>query len=312
MKSSLILLLVPLFLFFPLTAACQPSEPSLSKAASIDVGGVRRTYRIYAPVGVGEKKQVPLVLVFHGGGGAAEQIERGTGFSELAKTDGFIVVYPQGLNRRWNDGRNTPMPEGSVSVSAEAEFVGALIREVSAKYKIDPKRIFATGISNGGFFSNYLGIKMSGTFAAIAPVVGGIGKEVAEAFAPVEPISVFVIQGTADPLVPFPGGTVARTRGEFISTEDTLRLWRKNAGTSEKASVLEVGDARPGDGCKVEGFKWSGGRKGTEVQFYKMIGGGHGWPGRGQGLPRMIVGDVCMDFDATAAVWEFFKGHPKK
>lgn len=312
MKLSYLLLLGVLLLLGPGQAACQVRGAPLSEEGAIKVAGVTRTYRIYVPDGVGRSESVPLVFVFHGGGGRADQIESGTGFSQLAAKEKFIVVYPQGLNNQWNDGRNAPLPEGNVSTEQEAAFIRSLVAEISGNYKIDRNRIFATGVSNGGFFSNFLGITMSDTFAAIAPVVGGIATGLAEGFGPKEPVSVFVIQGTADPLVPYGGGTVARNRGEFISTEQTLKLWRDHDKTKDRPEEIKVTNNDPGDGCSVEGYLWKGGKKGTEVQFYKMVGGGHGWPGHAQRLPRLIVGDLCMDFDATASVWEFFRSHPKK
>jgi len=311
MKLFYILLLGVLVCLTPEFAACQARGVSLAESKTIKVGDAERSYNLFVP-GKARGKKSPLVLVFHGGGGNAAQVERGTGFSELAVKEGFIVAYPQGTGNQWNDGRRFPARRGTGSPEADLAFIRAMIDAITKEHKIDEKRIFSTGISNGGFFSHFLGAKMSDRLAAIAPVVGGIGKEIAEDFRPEKPVSVLIIQGTEDPLVPYGGGTVGRNRGEFISTDEAVRKWTDHNRTSSKPKISVPKEVNADDGCHVEISQWNGGKGGSEVHLYKLIGGGHSWPGHGNRLPRVLVGDVCMEIDATAVVWEFFRTHPKK
>lgn len=274
-------------------------------AKVINVNGVSRNYYVFVPTGLPNDKKTPLVFVFHGGGGNALQMERFSKFSVLAEKEKFIAVYPDGLNKNWNDGRE-------MSQADDLSFVKMMLDSLSKDYKIDEKRIFSTGISNGAFFSNYIAASLSEKFAAIAPVVGGIAESVAPQFNPRESVSVFIIQGTDDPLVPYNGGPVARNRGRTISTDRTIELWTKHNQTAAVPIKGALPDTDPNDGCTVETSLWTKGKNGAEVKFYKQIAGGHTWAGGSQYLPKFVIGNVCRDFDATESIWAFFKDHPKK
>ena len=277
----------------------------------VEVNDLERTYYVFAPKSLKRNEKVPLVFVFHGGGGKALTMERSLGFTDLARRDKFIAVYPQGIGNNWNDGRVTDKSRAHRENIDDLAFVKKMIDELSNQYKIDKKRIYSTGASNGGFFSNYLAANLSEKFAAIAPVIGGIAKPVADDFDPKKPISVFIIQGTADKAVPYDGGTVWGNRGEFVGTDDAIKLWTKHNKTKKKAIKRNLPNTDKRDGCTVETFLWTGGKNNTEVQLYKMNGGGHTWAGGSQYLPKFLIGNVCRDFNATEVIWDFFKNHPK-
>ncbi len=250
-------------------------------------------------------------MVFHGGGGEGVGVSRLTKFNQIADKENFIVVYPNGIEKHWHDGREDVQAKAFREKVDDVAFVNAMIDAISKEYKIDAKRIYSTGISNGAFFSNYLGGNLSNRIAAIAPVVGGIADPFYKDFKPKEPVSVLIIQGTADPLVPYNGGTVARNRGKMIGTDEAVKLWVKSIGAKEKSASTESFDKDKSDSCTVEKFVWSGGKNKTEIVFYKLNGGGHTWAGGSQYLPRIVIGDVCNDINATEVIWEFFKQHPK-
>lgn len=278
---------------------------------TIQVGALTREYLLFMPQGATREAPVPLVLVFHGGTGNAAQMARMTRFTRLAERERFAVAYPQGIGENWNDGRIIPASEAHARNIDDKGFIAALLDLLAATRPIDPKRVYATGISNGAFFSHYLAANLAHRIAAIAPVVGGIADPFHQRFSPSEPVSVFILQGTADPLVPYDGGAVARNRGRTIATDEALRLWRTvdDTGPVPETGVLE--DLDKGDGCRVEWSRWTEGRHGTEVQLYKLIGGGHTWPGGPQYLPKFVVGPVCRDLDATRVIWDFFARHRK-
>jgi polyhydroxybutyrate depolymerase len=279
---------------------------------TVTVDDLKRTYYVFTPPNLPKNEKVPLVFVFHGGGGTAFRMDRFTGFSDLAKKEKFIVVYPQGVENHWNDGRIVDVVKKDGKPVDDLAFVKVMLGKLVKDHSIDEKRIFSTGPSNGGFFSNYLAVELSEKFAAIAPVIGGISKPLSKKFNPKKPISVFIIQGTEDKLVPYNGGTVARNRGEFISTDDSIRLWKKHNKTNDQAIKGSLPDTNKRDGCTVETFLWKGGKNNTEIYLYKLNGGGHTWAGGTQYLPKFIIGNVCRDFNATEVIWEFFKTHPKK
>lgn len=275
-------------------------------------GGRARTYRLHAPPGLLKARPVPLVLVFHGGGGDGEGAASLTGFDALADREGFLVAYPDGIGKHWNDGRENADFETYRQRVDDVAFVGATIDAISRDHAVDPHRVFATGFSNGGIFSHSLGARLSARIAAIAPVSGGIAEPFRPRFRPERPVSVLIIHGTDDPLVPFHGGGVARgDHGRVVDTADAVRLWVAADGASSPPVEDELADSDPADGCRVSRSRWSGGRGGTEVVLYTVNGGGHTWPGGAQYAPRLVVGRVCRDFDATRTVWEFFRSHPR-
>jgi polyhydroxybutyrate depolymerase len=269
---------------------------------SIKVGALKRSYALHVPPGLSADKRVPLVLMFHGGGGTPAYAERESKFSDLSDREGFLAAYPEGINKSWNDGRG-------------ADAIAALIDDVAARHKLDTQRVFATGISNGAIFSHYLAAKLSGRIAAIAPVAGGIPRTWSEKFNPDTPVSVLILQGVNDPLVPYDGGAITlpwkSERGKIISTADAVRKWVKHNGCKADAVEQDLPDTDARDGCRVRKFTYGGGRNGTEVVLCRIEGGGHTWPNGLQYLPAIIVGKVCRDIDGTRIIWDFFKTHPK-
>jgi polyhydroxybutyrate depolymerase len=279
---------------------------------SLDFGGEKRTYRIHIPDDLPKGQRLPLVLVFHGGGGNAAGTERLTKFSKLADREKFLVVYPEGTSKHWNDGREPTTSKAHEDNVDDVGFVNAVLDAVAKDHSVDPKRVFATGISNGGIFSHYLAARNSARIAGVAPVVGGMAERFEKGFKPEKPVSVFVIQGTDDPLVPIGGGFVKPgQRGRVLSTDKAIELWVEHNGCGKEAKTTDLADSDPKDGCRVKASRWSGGKDGTEVLYYKIEGGGHTWPGGPQYLPERLIGKVCRDFDATEAIWEFFKAHPR-
>ncbi len=287
------------------------SAPAQSVRRTTTSGGRARTYRVFVPASA-RRAPAALVLAFHGGGGDGAGMEKLTKFDAIAEREGFVVVYPDAFEHNWNDGRvdfDAPAFRNRVD---DIAFVRTILAEVEASVPIDVKRVFATGISNGGIFSHYLGAKLSDRIAAIAPVVGGMADPFYKEFAPAEPVSVFAMQGTNDPLVPIGGGNVARSgRGRVIATAEAIRLWEIRDSVASTPQSGTLPDRDPRDGCTVTWKKWSGGKGGTEVWLYVEQGAGHTWPGGVQYLPKLLVGAVCRDFDASEEIWGFFRNHPK-
>jgi polyhydroxybutyrate depolymerase len=278
----------------------------------LDIDSRTRTYLLHEPPNVPAIKTIPLVFVFHGGGSNGAAMEKLTGFSALADREGFLVVYPDAVAKNWNDGRDAPAIPSQTNKVDDVAFVAALISEISNQYPVSQRRIFATGISNGAIFSHYLAARLAGQIAAIAPVAGGFAEPLALKFKPGAPVSVFMINGTSDPLVPYQGGPIKpETRGRIIDTDKAAQIWREHDHCNQDAATGDLPDADPNDKCTVRWARWSNGKDGTEVVLYTIEGGGHTWPGGPQYLSPSIIGRVCRDFTGTSAIWEFFKKHPK-
>lgn len=283
-----------------LSLAAQARRNRGNAQAAIDIGGVSRTYLLHVPASLKEGHPAPLVLVFHGGDGHAGSMARFTHFDRLADERGFVVAYPEGVDKHWNDGRG-------LSPADDVGFIRALITELERTQKIDSKRIYATGISNGGFFSQRLACELAGTIAAVASVAATIPEPLASTCKPAQPISVMFIHGTSDPLVPIDGGSVARTHGRCISLAAASAFWRKQNQSSSQPVSADLPDEAH-DGTRVHRDVYSG-QKNTEVVVYTIEGGGHTWPGGMQYLPVFVVGKASHNLNATEEIWKFFQTH---
>lgn len=268
---------------------------------TLQAGGLTRRYYLHLPPAWHRGRPLPLVLVFHGGGGRASGIAPHTGFSRLADSAGFVAAYPQGLNGRWNDGRRF-----TSATHDDVGFVRALVDTLTHEMGIDPRRVYATGISNGAMFAYRLACDLPGTFAAVAPVAGAMPAELVAGCERTQPVSVIAFQGTADPLMPYLGGGTAQRR--VLSAERTVAFWGTAAGCAAAPATSNEPD-RVTDGTRVRRTVYAGCREGRGVELYTIEGGGHTWPGGPVAGTR--VGRVSREIDATGLIWGFFAGHPR-
>lgn len=299
------------------TSPITTTTPSVTVTTGDHIGslywdGVNRTYIIHLPPADKQMEPMPLVFCLHGAGGDAEQTVKFThgGFNTLADKDGFVVVYPSAVDGKWNDHRDP-----NFSQTDDVGFFTELIKQLSATYNIDGKRIYVTGISNGSHMTMCLAHELSEKFAAVAAVAYGMSeKEAAQPIATV-PISVLVMTGTQDPLVPWQGGETYDMEGErmlgpILSVPDAVALIAAFNQCSSTPTITWIPDNDPTDGTRVLITTYSGGNQGTEVVLYAIIGGGHSWP-VGWQYPVTVIGKTCRDIDANEVIWEFFKKHSR-
>lgn len=270
----------------------------------ISVGGTTRSYLLFVPHSLPPKRSAPLLLVFHGGGGHDYNMPRFTGFDELAEDRGFFVAYPESVNTHWNDTR-------SLSPADDVGFVRALIAEVKRSYSVDSARIYATGISNGGFFSQRLACDLADEISAVASVAATMPDTLVPVCHPARPVSVMFIQGTDDPIVHIDGGAVARTHGKNIALSDAVHFWLEHDHITGRPEATDL-PARDSNGTSVHRDTYAGGAQGSEVVVYKIKGGGHTWPGGPQYLPKLLVGKVNHDLNASREIWEFVSRHRRE
>jgi polyhydroxybutyrate depolymerase len=299
----LLLLLEPLLVPSWAWAAGDPS-------VDIHVGGRDRSYLLHLPSPL-PNRPLPLVVVLHGGGGSAEDAARMTGFDAEADRQGFIVVYPEGTDRErpFLDAFGKPglltWNAGSCCGYAQQEaiddvgFIRAVVMQVIKDNAADPKRVYATGISNGGMLAYRLACEASDIFAAIAPV--SAVQEVASC-KPAQPVSVFHIHGAKDENVPLKGGVgkKALDKEDRKPVQETIDFWVKQDGCS-----VTVHSQEPG----VSMTNYGGCAAGSEVAFFLIQDGGHSWPG-GQRMASFLD-PPSKALDATFEIWRFFSTHSK-
>ncbi|MDP6439097.1 MAG: PHB depolymerase family esterase [Candidatus Brocadiia bacterium] len=285
-------------------------------AGSLTHNGLTRTYRLHVPPPRARERAAPLLIVLHGGGGTGERMERltRTGFNALADRDGFIVVYPDGVERRWNDGRKAVTYRAQREEIDDVGFVSALIDKLAADFRVDTKRVYVTGISNGGLMAFRLALELPDKVVAIAPVTPSLPIEFEEAKPP-QSIPVLMINGTKDPLVPWEGGDIGfswKKLGKVLSTAKTVEFWVRHNGCRRELERTMLQDKAPDDATRVTVETYGGGNDGAEVVLYRVEGGGHTWPGGWQYLPERVIGKTSRDIDASEVIWEFFKRHGAK
>ncbi|MCX6302823.1 MAG: alpha/beta hydrolase-fold protein [Bacteroidia bacterium] len=297
-----------------------PAFGGVDKKASFIHNDLERTFHIYIPSSYNESVQLPLVIALHGRGGNGESMILVTrkGFNRLAEKDEFIVVYPDGIELNWNDGRmdeeaNDRAHRENID---DVGFLSALIDSMIKDYNIDPKRVYVTGISNGAIMSYRLACEISNKIAAIAPVDGNIPVMLSRECYAARPVSVLAINNVNDPLVPYEGGNIYSSirklnLGKVLSVDESIGFWVSRNQCSPLPVVTEEPDTDPKDGTRVTRKEYINNSDGTEVILYSVDGGGHTWPGGVQYMPAWIVGKTSRDIDANEVIWSFFKKHSR-
>jgi polyhydroxybutyrate depolymerase len=261
---------------------------------SIMHDGIQRDYILYIPAIYDGNTDVPLVLNFHGfGSNANEQMQYGD-FRDIADTEGFLLVHPEGtlLNgeQHWNVGNFT-----IGSTADDVGFTEALIDQLANLYAINLDKVYATGMSNGGYMSFLLACQLSEKIAAIASVTGSMTPVTYNACNTQHPTPILQIHGTSDSVVPYDGGTWTR------SIEDVISYWVNYNNCDANPTITVFPNADPLDGSTVDHFVYSGGDDGVTTEHMKVIGGGHTWPGSAFNFPG-----TNYDINASMEIWHFF------
>lgn len=281
-----------------------PSTPGGTH--SLRVGADTRTYEMALPLRESEDGAgAALVLVFHGTGGSGEQMRANTRFDEVVAEENVIVAFPDGVGGEWNDGR-----PGINESTDDIGFVDALIDEISRAFRIDPNRIYATGLSNGGHFCFRLAFDRPGKFAAIAPVAAWLSTALAERNRPADPIPLLIIGGDNDPITPYAGGLVGGgllNRGTVFSADATLEYWTRTNRCLPNSAVIDYNLDEADDGMRPRRTSLRPAFGGAPLTLITVEEGGHAWPGGEQYLPPAVIGRTTSDFSASRLIWEFLR-----
>lgn len=281
--------------------------PTGSSVLTLTVQGLERTARLYRPTGTRGSTDIPLVVMLHGALGSGRQAERSYEWNAMADQGGFVIAYPDGQNRAWtvSDGCCGPPARDGVD---DVAFITALVSEISARTPVDPARVYATGISNGGMLAYRLACDTS-LFAAIGPVVA---TQLGACPEP-HPTSIIHIHGTADQTVPYDGGPgrledipswLGPVELDGPPIPELVTQWRMVNDCGEPARSTAGQVVTSTATCP----------HGRAVQLITVKGAGHQWPGAsgpGRRAERRLGLDPPAPApDATETIWRFFAEHP--
>jgi polyhydroxybutyrate depolymerase len=249
--------------------------------------GIARTYRLYVPGSLRAGVRPPLVVVLHGHGGTSEQVARSSRFDAEAERGRFIAAYPDGIDHGWNDADLGRLPDLD-----DVGFIRRLIDALIARYRVDPARVYAAGMSNGGFMAERLACDLPDRVAAIGAVAASRRAECASD----RPVSVMHVHGVRDPLVRYDGSDGGAI-GAYPSQSTLAGWWRAVDGCAGTPRVASVGVVRREVATACDA--------GTAVVAVAIRTAGHEWPG-GTGART-----PASTFDTTHELWTFFAAHPR-
>jgi polyhydroxybutyrate depolymerase len=256
--------------------------------------GEKRSYLLHVPASYDPATPAALVISIHGFADWPAHQMQISRWNDLADRHGFIVVYPGGTGfpKHWRtDGQDM----------RDVTFIADLLDALVVRFNIDPTRIYANGLSNGGGMSYLLACRLAHRVAAVGSVSGAYLLPLS-ACTPARPVPLIAFHGTADRIVPYNGGPSGPFHFPFPTVPDWIAAYAsRNGCDAVPAALLGHGE--------VSGVQYASPEGGADVVFYTIKGGGHSWPGGGT-IPRFIVGHTTRDIDATGAMWDFFSRHP--
>ena len=264
---------------------------------SIMSGGIYRNYRLYVPAIYSGATARPLIINMHGYTSNALQQQYYSNFGPIADTANFLMVFPNGTK---NSSGTTFWNAGIGSSVDDIGFISHLIDSLKLQYNINLNRVYSTGMSMGGFMSHTLACELSNRITAIASVTGSIFTSQYGSYChPTRPVPVMQIHGTADATVPYAGST-----SQYMTPVDSvLKYWVTKNNCNPTAAFSNVPNTSTSDNCTAEHYVYSGGNLGSTVEFFKIIGGGHSWPGAPYNIPGI---NTNQDFTASKEIWRFF------
>jgi polyhydroxybutyrate depolymerase len=311
-----------------------PSTPGTAVVGESDhvisYKGLERVYTVYVPKNYNPATIYPLVVLLHGGDGNGDNMISklsGTGpkgkrlltdlkFEAKADTNNFIIVAPDGYGGNWNDGRTGTDP--AALGTDDVGFIVAVVDEVSATYNINSKKVYSTGISNGGTMSYRLACERPDVFAAVATDVAATVKTIAATCTAAVPI--LGIQGTLDPLMTFDGGPSKFSKqmgnpdptapSQVLPAMDNMKLWVKNNGCNQTPTITRMPTIVKDD-TTVDRYTFTGCKTARAVEYYVVNGMGHVWPPNSKAAISFLTGPSSGNINATDVITEFLLAHSK-
>ena len=308
------LLLLPLLLIvvvanaWPLSSAVTPGDHTIT----LNHGGRERSAIVHVPRLAAERPALPVVLNFHGGGGHGANQKEYSLLDPLAESENFLAVYPNGTGRlsgrllTWNAG--TCCAYSMINKIDDVGFVRALIERLAEKLPIDRRRIYTTGMSNGGMMAHRLAVEASDIVAAVAPVAGGMVLPMVKS---ARPVPVLHIHSVDDLRALYAGGLgppfpVTKNKVFHPNIDEMIKRWAERNGCAAEPMAADRRADSTSRGHGATKYIYPNCRDGAAVVLWKLTGAGHVWPGGKQKVLERILGPSTDIIDANREMWEFF------
>ena len=286
-----------LSIIFGLSTVLLLMDTVCGQSLTFEHDGLNRRYRLHLPADLPEN--APLVLVLHGYGGGGASMQNNYGWRQLADEKGFAAIFPDGTRDQWNNRFWQVGYEFHTGIDVDDDgFLVALVQAMQTEHGLDPERTFVTGLSNGGDMSFQLACRRPEVFAGFAPVVGTMMDSLYTDCTPTELRPILAMNGTNDTTTLFDGDMDNSDGwGAYRPMTEVIELWSNIMdATILRSSTLP--DTDPDDGSIIEFDRYRSKTHSCELWFYRVMNGGHDWPGYG--------GSSNMDIDATREIWDFF------
>ena len=279
------------------------AAPAVAQVQTLVHKDEKRRYIVYTPASYASQpgKLYPVVFNYHGGGMSMAEQMLYTQMNRAADRHQFIVVYPAGIKQDWNVGFGTSYLEGSDDIG----FTEAVLSKLKKDYRIDGERVYATGLSRGGFFALRIAAELPQLFAAVASVGGPMPEPVVQHHKQAGKVGVLLLHGTADQVVAYAG-----KQGSYLSAVDSTAYWRKHNGINDAVAPLRRIDTDHGDGTAVEAIEYGNGAQ--RVALWTVRDGGHTWAGADAFNVGLPIGKTSRDIDANEVIWQFLATHRRQ
>lgn len=278
-----------MILVFFLYTAVAYSQNTLT--GNITHDGQNRNYRLRLPANHNKNTPIPLVFNMHGFTSNAAQQELYSAMNAVADTARFAVCYPNGIGNAWNVGWDFG------STADDVGFIAAMIDRFHLDYGIDKSRVYACGMSNGGFMSYRLACELNDRIAAIASVTGSMVQQAVDVCKPAKAVPIMEIHGTADPTVNYDG-----TPNVSIAIPLILKFWQENNGCDSNPIITMMPNINLADNTTTERWTYNSCFDDKKLIHLKVINGAHTWPGA-----LINLSTTSQDFKASVEIWNFFK-----
>ena len=301
-----------LFLVAAITCTGLTANAQQNILDSLEHQEFQRKYIVHLPPNYSEELATPVVLTLHGGSGNFLSVQGLTQMNQVSNQYGFLSVYPQGYAQSliggftWADSRGTSADRANID---DVGFIAKLIDTLAADFNVDKNKVYICGFSNGGFMTQRLACEAPEPFAAIGSLGCSMDTSLIENCFPSKAVPMAYFSGTEDPEVPYEGGAMQNPAVKPIAPVDTaVQFWVANNNCQQQQPVVNIPDTVPGDSSTVELFKYTDCDCNADFYFYKIINGGHTWPG--VPLPqRPQLGNANEDIHASYELWNFFSAH---